>query len=282
MKKRTEIADFAYASELGGIELLNAQYQKQNFSRHSHEGYTIGVIESGAQQFYRTGGNHIAPQHSIILVNADEVHNGCSATESGWAYQAMYPTPHVFEAISEELGTGRGAPYFPDAVVYDPYLANLLRAMFTTLGESDNRLVRESLIYSSLIKLVVRHSKSLDKGLPLSRANVSLGLVKQFLDEHPDSDVSLRELSGLAGVSACHLLRAFQKQFGLPPHKYQIQARLRMAKRLLRQGRNQLDVALTCGFHDQSHFHRHFKRMMGVTPGHYAKAVASNNVQVIC
>ena len=154
--------------------------------------------------------------------------------------------------------------------------------MFTTLGESDNRLVRESLIYSSLIKLVVRHSKSLDKGLPLSRANVSLGLVKQFLDEHPDSDVSLRELSGLAGVSACHLLRAFQKQFGLPPHKYQIQARLRMAKRLLRQGRNQLDVALTCGFHDQSHFHRHFKRMMGVTPGHYAKAVASNNVQVIC
>ncbi|WP_249930378.1 helix-turn-helix transcriptional regulator [Pseudoalteromonas aurantia] len=70
-------------------------------------------------------------------------------------------------------------------------------------------------------------------------------------------------------------------QFGLPPHTYQIQARLRHAKGLLRQGNNQLDVALACGFHDQSHFHRHFKRSMVVTPGHYAKAVSCNNVQVI-
>ncbi|KAF7774410.1 hypothetical protein PCIT_a0853 [Pseudoalteromonas citrea] len=281
MSKKTEIAEFAYASELGGVELLNANYTKQTFSRHSHEGYTIGVIESGAQRFYRTGGNHIAPQHSIILVNADEVHNGCSATELGWAYRAMYPTPEVFEGISSELGVTNGAPYFSDAVVHDPQLADLLREMFTTLDKSDNRLVRESLLYSSLIKLVARHSKSSKKSALQSKRKVSLLLVKQFLDEHPESDISLQALSVLAGISACHLLREFQKQFGLPPHTYQIQARLRRAKGLLRQGNNQLDVALTCGFHDQSHFHRHFKRMMGVAPGQYAKAVTSNNVQVI-
>ena len=281
MSSKTEIADFAYAKELGGVELLNATCTKQTFSRHSHEGYTIGVIESGAQRFYRTGGNHIAPQHSIILVNADEVHNGCSATEHGWAYRAMYPTPEVFETISRELGVIHGAPYFPGAVVNDPQLAELLRVMFTTLDTSGNRLVRESLLYTSLTKLVARHGRSTKKGEQYSSANVSLLLVKQFLDEHPESNISLQELSVLAGISACHLLREFQKQFGLPPHTYQIQARLRHAKGLLRQGNNQLDVALACGFHDQSHFHRHFKRTMGVTPGHYAKAVSCNNVQVI-
>ncbi|PFG58372.1 AraC-like protein [Vibrio sp. ES.051] len=50
-EKNKEIATFKIAQELGGLELLDAKYEKQNFSRHSHEGYTIGVIEKGAQQY---------------------------------------------------------------------------------------------------------------------------------------------------------------------------------------------------------------------------------------
>ena len=101
-EKNKEIATFKIAQELGGLELLDAKYEKQNFSRHSHEGYTIGVIEKGAQQFFRTGGNHIAPQDSIILVNADEVHNGHSASEGGWEYKAMYPDEQEEGKDSEE------------------------------------------------------------------------------------------------------------------------------------------------------------------------------------
>jgi len=274
-----EKAVYHYANDLGGIELLDANYHKQNFSRHSHEGYTIGVIESGAQRFFRTGGNHIAPQHSIILVNADEVHNGCSATENGWAYRAMYPLPALFENICRELGLNQGAPYFPQAVVHDKQLAQMLRLTFTTINESDNRLLRETLIYSTMVKLMSRHGK---KQLAFTHSQIDkkhLLLVKQFLDEHPAADISLEELANLAGISACHLLRQFQRYFGLPPHTYQIQSRLRLAKKLIRQGLKILDVALDCGFHDQSHFHRHFKRAMGITPGTYAKAVNANFIQ---
>lgn len=53
--KIKEQAKFQIAEEFGGLELLDAQYETQNFSRHSHEGYTVGVIERGAQSFYRTG-----------------------------------------------------------------------------------------------------------------------------------------------------------------------------------------------------------------------------------
>lgn len=274
-----ERANFQYASDLGGLELLDANYHKQNFSRHSHKGYTVGVIESGAQRFYRTGSDHVAPQHSIILVNADEVHNGCSATDDGWAYRAMYPIPELFESISRELGSNQGAPYFPQAVVYDEQLAQMLRLTFTTLNESDNRLLRETLIYSAMVKLVSRHGKS---RLAFNQSKVDkkqLALVKQFLDEHPATDVSLEELANMAGISACHLLRQFQRDFGLPPHAYQIQSRLRLAQKLIRRGHKILDVALDCGFHDQSHFHRHFKRAMGITPGNFAKAVGANSVQ---
>ncbi|MCZ4293484.1 AraC family transcriptional regulator [Vibrio sinaloensis] len=265
-KSVKESANFQLASELGGLELLDAKYTNQNFSRHSHEGYTIGVIEKGAQRFYRTGGNHIAPQDSIILVNADEVHNGQTATEDGWEYKAMYPLPEQFEQLSQGLCAGLAAPYFTEPVVYDPELAQQLRLVFNTLAQSDNKLLRETLVYGTLVKLVSRHSKTRVNWEPQTRSQRQLAMVKEFLDDFPQADVSLEDLSKLAGLSPYYLTRSFQKEFGLPPHAYQIQARLRVAKQLLRQGMTISDVAQETGFHDQSHFHRHFKRAMGVTP----------------
>lgn len=261
-----ESARFQLANELGGLELLDAKYTNQNFSRHSHEGYTIGVIEKGAQQFYRTGGNHIAPQDSIILVNADEVHNGQTATEGGWEYKAMYPLPEQFEQMTEGLNPVSSIPYFPDPVVYDPELAQQLRLVFNTLAQSDNRLLRETLVYGTLVKLASKHSKTRASWEPKTKSQKQLLLVKEFLDDFPQADVSLEDLSKLAALSPYYLARSFQQEFGLPPHAYQIQARLRVAKQLLRKGVRISEVAQECGFHDQSHLHRHFKRALGVTP----------------
>lgn len=265
-KREKESASFQLASELGGLELLDAKYTNQNFSRHCHEGYTIGVIEKGAQRFYRTGGNHIAPQDSIILVNADEVHNGQTATEGGWEYKAMYPLPEQFVQLTQGLSSGLATPYFTEPVVYDPELAQQLRLVFDTLAQSDNKLLRETLVYGTLVKLISRHSKTKVSWEPKTRSQRQLALVKEFLDDFPQADVSLEDLSKLAGLSPYYLTRSFQKEFGLPPHSYQIQARLRVAKQLLRQGMAISDVAQETGFHDQSHFHRHFKRALGVTP----------------
>ncbi|WP_159650739.1 AraC family transcriptional regulator [Vibrio atypicus] len=265
-RKEKESARFQLANELGGLELLDAKYTNQNFSRHSHEGYTIGVIEKGAQRFYRTGGNHIAPQDSIILVNADEVHNGQTATEGGWEYKAMYPLPEQFSQMMEGLNVAQSTPYFPEPVVYDPEMAQQLRLVFDTLAQSDNRLLRETLVYGTLVKLASRHSKTRTDWTPETKSQRQLVLVKEFLDDFPQADVSLEDLSKLAGLSPYYLARSFQKEFGLPPHAYQIQARLRVAKTLLRKGMKISDVAQECGFHDQSHLHRHFKRALGVTP----------------
>lgn len=270
----TETANFQLAKELGGLELLDAKYKHQNFSRHSHEGFTIGVIEKGAQRFYRTGGNHVAPQDSIILVNADEVHNGHSATDHGWEYKAMYPLPEQFSALTENAGSsGLGIPYFPEPVVYDPEMAQQLRLVFDTLTHSDNRLLRETLVYGSLVKLICRHGKRRVDEPPVSRSQKQLLLVKEFLDDFPQADVSLEDLAKLAGLSPYYLVRTFQKAFGFPPHAYQIQSRLRCARSLLRRGHSISDAAQEAGFHDQSHLHRHFKRAMGITPKQYLTSI---------
>ena len=269
-----EKATYTQAGELGGLELLRANYHRHIFSRHSHAGYTIGVIESGAQRFYRTGGNHIAPRNTIILVNADEIHSGCAASEGGWTYRAMYPLPQQIEEVLSGLPQRQsGAPYFPEPVVRDPALAWQLDTLIRTLEASDNRLLRESLVYHALTQLVMRHARSCGEPGRLPLAPARLSLAKEFLDDHPSADISLRELASLAGLSPHHLVRQFKRYYGLPPHAYQVQARLRLARQLLHGNTTLAEVAAASGFHDQSHMHRHFRKTFGTTPGRYAQQV---------
>lgn len=271
---RREQASFMHVDELGGLGVLQATYRRQTFSRHSHEGFCVGVIDDGAQRFYRTGGEHVAPLGSIILVNADDIHTGSAASEDGWSYQAMYPTPELLAFLSRDLKTGAGAtPYFPSPVVHDVGLAGQLRLAFSLLRSDENRLLKETMVFSALTWLMLRHGKSRIEPAPQSKAQRQVTQVKAFLDDFPEADISLLELAERVALSPYYLLRQFQLVTGLPPHAYQIQARLRKARQMLKAGHGVLDSALSSGFHDQSHFHRHFRKSMGITPGDYVKSL---------
>ena len=274
-----EKADFGIANAFNGIEVVNANYTKQTFSKHVHEGYTIGVIEYGAQRFYRSGGSHIADKNSIILVNADDVHTGESATPNGWGYRAMYPTPEHFRQISIDLYNGKNTtPYFQSSVIKDPQLAAQLRLIFSQVEVNGSKLLMETLFYATLINLTLRHSSTTSTPKDVSGSKQKLLLVKEFLDSYPEEDISLAQLAAISGLSQFHFIRQFKKHFDLAPHAYQIQARLKKAKYLLKLGVKSSQVAIDCGFHDQSHFIHHFKKALGTTPSRFQKqAIIYNN-----
>ena len=268
--KRLEFADYHHVQELGGLEMLRASYQQTQFSKHMHAGYCIGLIDEGAQAFLRTGSQHIAPQGDIILVNADEVHTGSSAVESGWRYRAIYPTPEMMQDISRDFFQETGtAPWFPQAVVHDEGLAEQLRLLFDLLLQPQNALFKQSLYISTLAYLLSRHSQSRKTLKALPEAQRKVLLVQELLASEPEQEHHLADLAALAGLSPWHLLRQFKKYTGLPPHAWLVQCRLRKSLELLKQGQ---DIALTaqlCGFSDQSHFTRHFKKALGCTPAQY-------------
>ncbi|MDI4232752.1 AraC family transcriptional regulator [Bradyrhizobium sp. 31Argb] len=81
-------------------------------------------------------------------------------------------------------------------------------------------------------------------------------------------DISLADLANDCGISASHFARAFRQSTGLSPHQWLQQKRVDEAKVLLRERRLSLsEIALACGFADQSHFTRVFSRLTGVSPG---------------
>jgi AraC-like DNA-binding protein len=67
------------------------------------------------------------------------------------------------------------------------------------------------------------------------------------------------------------LLRAFKKQYGMPPHTWLTDARVRRARRMLDAGIAPADAATEVGFTDQPHLNRHFTRIVGVPPGAYQR-----------
>jgi len=84
--------------------------------------------------------------------------------------------------------------------------------------------------------------------------------------------LDLDTLAKRVGLTRFEALRVFKKRYGLPPHAYQLCLRISHARQLLLEGAAAADVAARCGFADQSHFIRHFKRFNGVTPMQYARA----------
>jgi AraC family transcriptional regulator len=84
--------------------------------------------------------------------------------------------------------------------------------------------------------------------------------------------VSLRELSQVAGVHPAHLCREFHRRTGRTIGAYVRDLRISHARRLLDGSAATLaEIAIDCGFADQSHFASAFRRTMGVTPGRYRK-----------
>ncbi|NJL21702.1 MAG: helix-turn-helix transcriptional regulator [Leptolyngbyaceae cyanobacterium SM1_3_5] len=120
-----------------------------------------------------------------------------------------------------------------------------------------------------MAQLITRYAGDRPSVSTVRSAGRSIQLVRDFLDVHYAESISLKELSRIANLSPFYLIRAFRKQVGLPPHGYQNQVRLHHARRLLAQGQSAAIAAQTTGFADQSHLHRMFKKMTGVTPGQY-------------
>jgi AraC family transcriptional regulator len=91
---------------------------------------------------------------------------------------------------------------------------------------------------------------------------------KEMLEGNLDGAVSVSELAAECGVSVAHFARAFRRSTGVPPHRWLLERRIDLAKQLLQESADSIaEVALCCGFSDQSHLTHTFRRQVGISPG---------------
>lgn len=262
---------------VAGLETLRARYLTHSFTRHAHDGYALGVIVHGALAFRYLGRDHVAPSGSLNLVIPGEVHDGHGADERGWAYRMLYMAPEIMQRAAMEAGRRNDAlPAFNAGVLQDPLLAGgilSLHADMESEGECMPSLEQEERLLALLTRWIRMHG---DVRAHLPRAGKdprSVRMAREYLDAHYTTDVRLEALAAHTGLSPFHLSRVFQRTTGLPPHAYLMQRRIAAARDLLGTDEPLADVALSCGFSDQSHLTRQFKKVLGLPPGAYRKIV---------
>ena len=97
---------------------------------------------------------------------------------------------------------------------------------------------------------------------------------KEVLSANLDGGVTLKEVARECRLSVSHFSRAFRRTVGVAPHNWLLMHRVEVAKEKLRNSRlSLLEVALACGFADQSHLTRVFTGMVGVSPGAWRRAL---------
>jgi AraC-like DNA-binding protein len=113
-------------------------------------------------------------------------------------------------------------------------------------------------------------TRALNRPAPYAGAAAGVGLVLEYIRDHCQRPITNQQLARVSKMS----LRAFERQFlasfHLTPQKYLRKIRLRMASRALVYSTQALaELALNCGFADQSHFTREFRRQFGRPPREY-------------
>jgi AraC-like DNA-binding protein len=155
---------------------------------------------------------------------------------------------------------------FPSAARRDPVARRRVAELFDAIDYGSQLGVEEALVRALDVLLGTRHA---------SNAAPALSKVRERIDAECCAPLGLQELSALAGLSATGLLRAFERAYGLTPHRYQHSRRIAKAKMMIVGGAPLADVAVACGYSDQSHLNRWFLRIQGITAGRLRRAILS-------
>jgi AraC-like DNA-binding protein len=264
----TETAELRVVADGIPFEIVRASYVRQRFAPHAHETYAIGVIEFGASRVAYRGEWERHVPGGVIVIAPGEVHNGEADHPAGWSYRMIYPPEAM---VAHAVGEFTPAPVFARSFYEDAALAHDFGEVHRALEGADSLVTGSLMLHGFLRELVRRHACTVSPSRTRSESAVVAG-VRQYLHTHYSRPVALDELSHLAGLSTFHLIRVFKRAVGLPPHSYLGQVRVQRARELLRSGESISGTAFATGFSDQSHLTRHFRRVVGVTPGEYVRA----------
>jgi AraC-like DNA-binding protein len=261
------------------LEAMHAHFERHVYHRHSHDSYSFGVTETGAQSFTCRGGAYTSATGMVMAFNPDDPHDGHATDGLGFTYRMVHIGPDlVSDVLADRTGRPYGLPLFTEPVVEDPLVARRVHALHAALLGGAPALRRDELLTAAVTALSDRAAgrRTEDRRPSANDARRIADLARRMMDETYRDDVSADDLAVATGRTRYVVYRAFRSAYGMSPSDYQRQLRLRAARRLIARGRPLSEVAAGTGFADQSHLTRWFVRYYGITPGGYRLALTDD------
>lgn|SRR6185503_5511223 len=231
---------------------------------------------------------HLGPSLEVSCTRGGYRHRGTavhgdidiipSGTPSTWEMKErdtvflMGISPELLRRVAEDLDNDPGRIEIRNRFqVRDIQLESIAWALKTEMecGYPSGRVYVDSLAVSVAARLIHCHS-SISHDPPLHRGRLSgrrLKDVLSYIEENLAENISLDDISQVAGLSVSHFKSLFREALGVPTHQYLIRRRVERAKGLLGESKLTISqIAFETGFAHQSHLARHMRRLLGVSP----------------
>ncbi|MCS0600511.1 AraC family transcriptional regulator [Streptomyces sp. LP11] len=264
MAARQEVS--AWRPRVPGVtEVFHARFTEYAYPMHVHDAWTLLIVDDGAVRYDLERHEHGTPGDTVSLLPPHVPHNGSPATPDGFRKRVVYLDS---SRLGEELiGAAVDGPD-----LRDPELRRSVGRLHAALARPGDELEAESrlTLVGERLRAHLRRRAAERPGAP--RDPALAGRLRELLDARVVEGVSLEEAARLLHAHPAHLVRAFSGAYGIAPHRYLMSRRVGRARRLLLDGLPPGEVAQAAGFYDQAHLTRHFKRLVGVTPGRYRGA----------
>ncbi len=250
----------------GVVEVFHAHFIEHAYPMHVHEAWTLLIVDDGAVRYDLDRHRRGTPNDTVSLLPPQVPHNGSPATDHGFRKRVVYLD--LTQLDERFIGPAVDAPD-----IIDPVLRRQVGQLHTALANRGDEFEAESrlALIGERLRGWLRPSPAFGRAVP--DRGVARNL-RDLLDDRLTEGIALDEAARLLHTHPAHLVRAFGGVFGLAPHQYLVSRRVDLARRLLLEGRPAREVATAAGFYDQSHLTRHFKRVVGTTPGRYANTAA--------
>ena len=257
----------AWRPDVPGVaEVFHARFTDHAYPAHTHDTWTLLLVDDGLVTFDLHRHQHGAMPSLVTLLPPHVPHDGRAATPDGFRKRVLYLDAAVLDAGL--VGRAVDEPGIRDAPLRDRI--SRLHAALRSPGEALQSESRLALVSDRLRQ----HLADRPHATVVRDAGVAERL-RELLDASVPSGLSLVDAAARLGRSPAYLVRAFTREYGLPPHRYLTGRRLDLARRLLLDGSPPAAVATAAGFYDQSHLTRHFTRLLGTTPSRYAAGRAA-------
>lgn len=246
----------------GVAEVLHAHFPSHAYPSHTHDTWTLLVVDDGVVRFDLDRHEHGAVPRLVTLLPPGVPHDGRSVTEGGFRKRVVYLEEDVIGA--DRIGAAVDHPGWRD-----PAMVTVIDRLHLALGHPGDVFEAESAV---VVLADALRGRLVDVD-PVPRGDAPLARrLRGLLDDHVTEGVVLAEIAGELGAHPSHLVRSFTREYGIAPHRYLTGRRLDVARRLLLSGVAPGEVAGLAGFYDQAHLTRHFRRFLRTTPAAFARS----------
>ncbi|WP_420546791.1 AraC family transcriptional regulator [Curvivirga sp.] len=249
------------------FELRYSLNNKKTFKTHMHQTLSIGAVEEGAVSYQVADHKEILTTGGLALINPEIPHSCNAMSPSGRSFFMLYLDRNWCEALQKAIWpVDKFVPFRLINLSDETKYSSFMKLMHDIMdADEDEDILEQRLI--GLIAEIFEEACDLKQELKID--NMLLGQIRESLERDLEDQFSIEELAEKFEMNLFTLIRKFKKNYHLTPHEYRLNCRINHARNLLQQEISIAEVAIACGFYDQSHFHRHFKAMTTLTPNEY-------------